>query len=32
MPFANSVLQTFGKGAEFVVTDIIVPTSIRMHG
>jgi peptide/nickel transport system substrate-binding protein len=32
VPFANNVTQTFHKGADLVVTDIIVPTSIRMHG
>ena len=32
VPFANNVTQTFHKGADLVVTDVIVPTSIRMHG
>lgn len=30
VPFANNVAKTFGNGAEFVVTDGIIPTSIRM--
>ena len=32
IPFANNVLQTFHKGADFVLTGWIEPTSIRMHG
>lgn len=32
VPFADSVLTTFGKGAEFALTDNLVPTSIRMLG
>ena len=32
VPFANNVTQTFHKGADLVVTDVIVPTSIRMQG
>lgn len=32
VPFANNVSQTFHKGADLVVTDVIVPTSIRMLG
>ena len=32
VPFANSVLPTFRKGADLQVTDSIVPTSIRMLG
>ena len=32
VPFANNVSQTFHTGADLVVTDVIVPTSIRMHG
>ena len=30
VPFANSVVQTFGKGAEFETPGQLVPTSIRM--
>ncbi|MFH8252759.1 ABC transporter substrate-binding protein [Microbacterium sp. B2969] len=30
VPFANSVIPTFGKGAEFEMTGQIIPTSIRM--
>ncbi|MEU1973109.1 ABC transporter substrate-binding protein [Microbacterium sp. NPDC019599] len=30
VPFANSVVPTFGKGAEFEMTGQIIPTSIRM--
>lgn len=30
VPFANSVITTFGNGAEFVLVDNIVPLSIRM--
>ena len=30
VPFANSVVKTYGNGAEFVMIDQIVPTSIRM--
>lgn len=30
VPFANSVLTTFGNGAEFQVVDSIIPLSIRM--
>lgn len=30
VPFANSVVTTFANGAEFVMIDQIVPTSIRM--
>lgn len=32
VPFANNVMRTFHKGAELEVTDVIVPTSIRMLG
>ena len=32
VPFANNVTQTFHKDADLVVTDVIVPTSIRMQG
>ncbi|WP_426565120.1 ABC transporter substrate-binding protein [Angustibacter sp. McL0619] len=32
VPFANNVLQTFHKGADFKVTGWIEPTSIRMLG
>ena len=32
VPFANNVLQTFHKGADFEVTGWIEPTSIRMLG
>ena len=30
VPFANTVVQTFGNGAEFVISGSLVPTSIRM--
>lgn len=30
VPFANSVVPTFGKGAEFEMSGQIIPTSIRM--
>ena len=30
MPFANSLVKTFGNGAEFVITGSMVPTSIRL--
>jgi peptide/nickel transport system substrate-binding protein len=32
IPFANSVLETFGKGAQFSVVGDLIPTSIRMTG
>jgi peptide/nickel transport system substrate-binding protein len=32
VPFANNVLQTFHKDADFALTGWIEPTSIRMHG
>ena len=30
VPFANSLVKTFGNGAEFVITGSMVPTSIRL--
>jgi len=30
VPFANNIVKTFGKGAEFQMIDTIIPTSIRM--
>ena len=30
LPFANNILSIYGNGAEFEVTDTIVPTSIRL--
>jgi len=30
VPFANSVVQTFGNGAEFAISGSLIPTSIRM--
>ncbi len=30
VPFANTVVQTFGNGAEFVISGSLMPTSIRM--
>ncbi len=32
VPFANSVVPTFGKNAEFQIVGNIEPTSIRMLG
>jgi peptide/nickel transport system substrate-binding protein len=32
IPFANQVLETFGKGAQFQVAGELQPTSIRMTG
>ena len=30
VPFANTVVKTFGNGAEFVISGSLMPTSIRM--
>jgi peptide/nickel transport system substrate-binding protein len=30
VPFANTVVKTFGNGAEFVISGSLLPTSIRM--
>lgn len=30
VPFANSVVKTFGNGAEFTISGSLIPTSIRM--
>jgi peptide/nickel transport system substrate-binding protein len=30
VPFANSLVKTFGKGAEFTISGSLIPTSIRM--
>jgi len=30
VPFANSIVQTFGKGAQFETPGQLVPLSIRM--
>jgi peptide/nickel transport system substrate-binding protein len=32
VPFANSLVKTFGNGAEFVISGSLIPTSIRMVG
>lgn len=32
IPFANQVVETFGKGAQFQVIGDLIPTSIRMTG
>ncbi len=32
IPFANTVLNTFGNGAEFTMSGSITPTSVRMLG
>ncbi|MFN8520157.1 MAG: ABC transporter substrate-binding protein [Chloroflexota bacterium] len=31
VPFANSVVPTFGNGAEFAISGSLIPTSIRMQ-
>jgi peptide/nickel transport system substrate-binding protein len=31
VPFANSMVPTFGKGAEFAISGSLIPTSIRMQ-
>jgi peptide/nickel transport system substrate-binding protein len=31
VPFANSVVPTFGSGAEFAISGSLIPTSIRMQ-
>ncbi len=30
VPFANTVVKTFGNGAEFAISGSLIPTSIRM--
>jgi peptide/nickel transport system substrate-binding protein len=32
VPFANSVVKTFGNGAEFAISGSLIPTSIRLVG
>jgi peptide/nickel transport system substrate-binding protein len=32
VPFANSLVKTFGNGAEFAISGSLIPTSIRLTG